>query len=455
MLSILRTTVSVASHPRFTSSTSGWASLLLLATSLAVASGCSEARDPTGQRAPRTPVEIAPGHIDTIVGTGERATDQVDADADGQTDPPVFALEARLDTPMDATVMQDGTLFVIDWNGHKLRSLGADGMLSFVAGTGLEGDACERGAEDGRCPGTATELNHPTDVFEDADGAIWIAAWHNSKIKRLDARQRYVVNVCGTGKRQFEGDGGPCHDEAAMDLVSFDLPSSIVVDPVGNVFIADQSNQVIRRIGQDGVVTTVAGHCPGTPGFGCPMGSGYSGDGGPASLCELNNNVGQGTGPHGKLALDSQGNLYIADTKNNVVRKVSPGSDGVIGDGDPNEELITTVAGTGEAGFAGDGGLATEAQLFEPVDVAVGPDDSLFIADTENGCVRRVAPDGTIASVAGVCGQPGDAGDGGLATQAQLLTPFGISLDSKGGLYIADGRNNRIRKVELDPEMFQ
>jgi streptogramin lyase len=292
-------------------------------------------------------------------------------------------------------------------------------------------------------------LNHPTDIFIDGANAFWIAAWHNSKIKRLDLERGLVQNICGTGNRKFEGDGGPCRDPAGMDLVSFDLPSSIVVDPAGNVFLSDQSNQVIRRIGLDGIVKTVAGHCPGTPGFGCPKGRGYVGDGGPATVAELNNNIGQGTGPHGKIALDSQGNLYIADTINNAVRKVSPGPDGVLGDGDSVDEIMSTVAGTGEAGYAGDGELATAAQLDAPTDVAVAQDGSLFIADSANGCVRKVDARGIITTVAGICGQIGDSGDGGRATEAKLRSPSGVNLDGNGGLYIADALNHRIRKVIL------
>jgi streptogramin lyase len=413
---------------------------------LVTATACGDTR--ASQRTPLVPLAV--GEIGTIVGTGQRATDPVDGDADGRVDPAIWALDAHLDTPMDTLPAADGTLYVIDWNGHKIRALGADGMLSFVAGTGTEGDACEADETNSECPATSAELNHPTDLFIDGSNAMWIAAWHNSKLKRLDAQHAFMKDICGTGNRKFEGDGGPCRDAAGMDLVSFDLPSGIVVDAAGNVFISDQSNQVVRRIGPDGIIKTVAGNCPGTPGFGCPKGRGYSGDGGPATRAQLNNNIGQGTGPHGKIAFDTSGNLYIADSVNNAVRKVTPGSDGVLGDGDPAEEIMTTIAGTGEDGYSGDGGPATEAQLSAPTDVAVALDGSVFIADSINGCVRRVDSEGMISTVAGVCGQIGDSGDGGPATQAQLRSPSGVSLDGHGGLFIADALNNRIRKVLLE-----
>jgi hypothetical protein len=416
---------------------------------LLVPTACGGANQPDDHAVRPQPV-IAVGNIDTIVGTGQRATDPVDGDADGAVDPPIPALAARLDTPMDTLSAADGTLYVIDWNGHKVRAMDETGMLSFVAGTGIEGDACEVAETNGQCPASASELNHPTDVFLDATNALWIAAWHNSKLKRLDPEHALLQDFCGTGNRKFEGDGGPCRNEAGTDLVSFDLPSGIVVDNAGNVFVSDQSNQVVRRIGQDGIVKTVAGNCPGTPGFGCPNGRGYSGDGGPATLAELNNNIGQGTGPHGKITFDGSGNLYIADTMNNAVRKVTPGSDGVLGDGDPAEEIMSTVAGTGEAGYSGDDGPASEAQLYAPTDVAVAVDGTLFIADASNGCVRKVDPEGIITTVAGMCGQIGYFGDGGPATEAKLRTPYGVSLDGNGGLYISDALNNRIRKVVLE-----
>jgi hypothetical protein len=129
---------------------------------------------------------------------------------------------------------------------------------------------------------------------------------------------------------------------------------------------------------------------------------------------------------------------------------VTPGSDGILGDGDPDEERLSTVAGTGEAGFSGDGGPASSAELYQPTDVAVGPDGSVFIADTGNSCVRRVDSDGNITTVAGVCGHPGYSGDAGPATEAKLRSPYGVSLDASGALYIADGLNHRIRMVALD-----
>jgi sugar lactone lactonase YvrE len=433
---------------------SAWA--LVGAAFLSTACGASGEPESPVVNHPK-PVHIGPGEIGTVVGAGERRTDPVDANADGKVDAPIPALEAHLDTPMDTAFSADGQLFVIDWNGHKIRALDDKGNLEFMVGTGKEGDACEAAAVDGKCPIASAELNHPTDIAFDPDGRLVIAAWHNAKIKRADLTTGLLENVCGTGNRKFEpADGSPsvCNDPATgKDLVSFDLPSSVAFDAQGNLFISDQANQVIRRLAAaDGMVKIVAGSCPGTPGFGCPQGRGYSGDGAAATAAKLSNNLGQGTNPQGKIAFDTDGNLYIADSGNNVVRKVTPGSDGILGDGSPDEEIITTVAGTGAPGYSGDGGPATAAQLFSPTDVAVDKDGTLFIADRANNCIRKVTPDGTISTVAGSCGVPGFSGDGELATEAGLRQPYGVELDGRGGLYIADTQNHCIRKVVLSAE---
>ncbi len=435
------------------------AGLAVVTAALAVACGS----DPVVQGpSERQPVHIGPGQIGTIVGSGFRGTDPVDGDANGEVDDAIGPLDANLDFPMDVTVAPDGRLFVLDWNGHKIRAIDADGNLAFVVGTGKEGDACEAPAVDGKCPMSAAELNHPTGMAFDADGKLLIAAWHNSKIKRVDLDAKLVENICGDGRRKFEGENGLCKDPTGKDLVSFDLPSSVAFDKAGNLFVSDQANQVIRRIGVDGIVKTVAGYCPGTPGTGCPAGRGYAGDDGPATpdaackadeacpKAKLNNNLGQGTDPQGRITFDSAGNLYIADSANNVVRKVTPGLDGVIGDGDSNEEIITTVAGTGVLGYSGDGGAATEAMLATPTDVAVSDDGTIYIADRVNNCIRQVTSDGIITTRAGQCTVPGFSGEGELATEAALYQPYGVALDGKGALFIADTRNNCIRKVVLE-----
>jgi sugar lactone lactonase YvrE len=191
------------------------------------------------------------------------------------------------------------------------------------------------------------------------------------------------------------------------------------------LYIADQANQRIRRVDSMGNINTVVG--TGMPGF--------SGDGGPALMAQLNNPVGQAAAPAGRIVFDTSGNLYIADTGNHRVRRVDASG------------VITTVAGNGTAGTSGDGGPATNAQLNAPADVEIGPDGTLYIADTQNSCVRAVGTNGNIRTVAGICGMRGFFGDGGSPTTALLDRPYGVESDSFGNLWISDTYNQRIRLV--------
>jgi len=219
-----------------------------------------------------------------------------------------------------------------------------------------------------------------------------------------------IFTIAGTGADASTGDGGPAKDAALRS------PVATSVEADGGVLIADLSGHRIRRIAPGGTITTVAG--TGVPGF--------SGDGGPAPSAQLSNPAG--------VAATPDGGLLVADSGNQRVRRVSPGG------------TITTVAGTGVAGSAGDGGPATSGQLDDPRDVAPTADGGFLIADKNNNRVRRVSPGGTITTVAGT-GTAGFTGDGGPAAGARLANPFGVSPTADGGFLIADTINNRIRRV--------
>jgi sugar lactone lactonase YvrE len=392
---------------------------------------------------PAEPPAPGSGDIVTLIGTGEQATDAPAFDDAGEPIGVELA-RAHLDSPVDIAFDANERLYVLDWNGHKIRAVD-DGKLHPFVGTGLEGDACETQPNENGCPCTSAQVNHPTDLTFDAEGVAIIAAWHNSKLKVVDPDTGRLTDLCGSGGRDYLGDGGPCFDEDGAQLVTLDLPSSVVFDGEGNLFFADQANQVVRRLDRDGVVTTVVGSCP-KGGFGCPEGVGYSGDGGPALEAKLDNGYGQWVMPAGKLAFGPDGFLYIADTFNNVIRRVDPGPDGVLGSGDSAEEKIETFAGTSEQGHDGDGGPAAQARLNRPTDLAWSTEGELFIADRGNHCIRRIAGD-TISTVAGQCGVPGSTGDGGPATRALFDEPFGIAIGPDDALYIADTLNHRVRLV--------
>jgi sugar lactone lactonase YvrE len=223
-----------------------------------------------------------------------------------------------------------------------------------------------------------------------------------------------LLTVAGTGERSFSGDG---RQASGSSLVR---PLALAIGPAGEIYIAEGNR--VRMVRKDGRITTLAGTGA--------VGSG--GDGGPASQAQLYN-------PQG-LAVDSAGNVYIADTLNNRIRRVD-------GDG-----TITTVAGLGEAGYAGDGKPAREARLNLPTGLAIGLRDTLFIADTANNVVRQLERDGTIRTVAGT-GEAGYRGDSGSALDAVLHAPGGLGFDGEGNLYIADTLNQRVRRVDVNEQI--
>ena len=246
--------------------------------------------------------------------------------------------------------------------------------------------------------------------------AIYFSDVGNSRIRRVDLATGVVTTVAGGGTGDL-GDGGP-----ATDATFSSHPMRVTGDRAGNLYVADAHHARIRRIDTaTGIIDTVAG---------CGV-EGYSGDGGPAVHARI-------ASPHGS-ALDRHGNVYIADLKNDRIRKV-----------DASTGIITTVAGTGEHGYSGDGGLATEAMLASPIAVYATAVGDLYIADHRNSRIRKVdASTGIITTVAGT-GEQDFHGDGGPATHAAISLPRDVALDSNGALYIADGANNRIRKVDPD-----
>ncbi len=256
-------------------------------------------------------------------------------------------------------------------------------------------------------PALAASAGDPARVAADAAGNVYFGSLHC--VFKVDAGGT-LTRVAGNSRAGNSGDGGP----AAAAQLSF--PMGIAVDGAGNVFVADRDASVVRKIAPDGVISTVAGN--GTPG--------YSGDGGPATAAQIN-------GPF-DVTVDAGGSLYIADTGNQVVRKVSNGT-------------ISTYAGNGTGGFGGDGGGARGASFNGPEGVAVDAAGNLYIADTFNGRIRRVGADGTMATVAGVGSTGLYSGDGGPANSAAISLPTDVAVDGAGNQYIADFGNSRIRMV--------
>lgn len=337
----------------------------------------------------------------------------------------------RLDTllywTMDTLFAKDGTVWFLDWNNHIVRKVGLDGKVVTVVGWNDpvfpgDGDQADPTAEYSAAgaPGTDVQLNHPTDLYQMPDGTIILMAWHNHKIRKIDPATGHVW-IVGGGGSGFAGDGGP------VSMALFKQPSRLAVDEQQNIYLVDQQNQRIRKIdAQTQIITTIVGN--GT--------QGYGGDGGPALQAELNFKIGDNPEPSGGIAY-KDGKLYIADTENNRIRRVDLASG-----------MIDTLAGTGQAGFSGDGGPATQAMVNHPRDLEFGPEGDLYIADTDNARVRAInLANGQIRTVAGT-GELGlDPSDDRLATQTKLNRPFGIDFDPQGNLYISDTLNSRILRV--------
>jgi len=355
------------------------------------------------------------------------------------------ATAAQLNQPYGITLDGDGNLFIADFANRRIRKMTAGGVIATVAGDGVSAFSGDGG------PAVAAQLGSPFDVAVTADGSLLIATG-NGRIRRV-APTGIITSVAGTGTGNFGGDGGPAVSvntellfptSAALDKAgnlffidatrirkvssngtittvagATDLgpgTRGIVVDGAGNLLVVDVANHRIRKISPDGTLTTVAGS--GTPGF--------SGDGGPATSAQLNFPA--------ALALDSEGNLLVADNGNHRIRKMTASG------------VMSTVAGTGVSGFGGDGGPAVSAMIRQPTGVAVDGAGNLLIVDTGNNRIRKINTAGIMTTVAGD-GMRGYNGDGGPAISARLNAPAGIAVDTAGNLFIADSSNHRVRRI--------
>ena len=341
----------------------------------------------------RVSVGVATGwRIDTLAGR---------TDNDGDNGP---ANRARLADPEAVAVDGSGNLYIADSENHRIRRVDGAGTITTVAGTGERGYGGDGG------PAVEARLNGPRGVAVDGSGNLYIADSGNHRIRRLEA-SGIITTVAGNGERGFGGDGG-----AAVEAQLY-LPLGVAVDGSGALYIADTFNRRIRRVDRSGTITTVAGN----------GGIGYGRGGGPAVRTSLNVPLG--------VAVDGSGNLYIAESDQNRIHRVDASG------------IITTVAGTGEGGGGGDGGRAVEARLNSPISVAVDRAGNLYIAEYSNHRIRRVDVSGIITTVAGT-GEIGFSGDGGPAVEARLWHPGGVAVDGSGALYIADTFNHRIRRVD-------
>ena len=331
--------------------------------------------------------------IFTVAGTGTAT----DTNNGGQ------ATAAAINMPRSIFPTADGGFIFAEPYSNMVRKVGPDGNIATVAGTGIAGFSGDGG------PATAAQLNFCHSASPMPGGGFVIADEVNQRIRRVWP-DGTITTVAGTGAAGYSGDGGPATS------AKINSPRGVAALPDGGFLIPDSSNHRIRRVWPNGTITTVAGTGV----------QGYNGDGGLATSAQLSI-------PFGVAPL-ADGGFLITDNGNFRIRRVWP------------DGTITTVAGTGVAGFSGDGGPATSAQINGVHNLAVMPDGGFLLTDTQNHRVRRVFPDGTIETIAGT-GAPGFSGDGGAATSATLQYPKAVAVTPSGEILIADETNNRIRFV--------
>ena len=308
---------------------------------------------------------------------------------------------AGTDVPSGLAVDSAGNLYIADQSNNAIRRVDTNGIITTVAGTGAGGFSGDGG------PATKATLAQPSGITVDSSGNLYIADTDNYRIRMVTANG-IISTLAGNGTSAYSGDGGPAVQAALHQ------PTGVALDAAGNVYVADLNNCVIRKIAPSGIITTVAG--TGVRGF--------SGDGGPATKAMLSTVA--------DVKLDSAGNLYISDYNNQRIRRVDTGG------------IITTIAGTGQTGFFGDGGPATAAQFNGLSELAIDSTGAILVADTDNNRIRRIVPGGAIGTIAG---QTLSIGDGGPSTLARLTAPGNTAIDAAGNLYIADTGENRIRMV--------
>jgi large repetitive protein len=338
-----------------------------------------------------------PGTINTVAGD---AAWIYRGDGLPATSSPIFL-------PFGIAVDGGGDLYIADSSNDRIRRVDAvSGLMSTVAGNGSVGASGDGG------PATSASVNQPSSVAVDGAGNIYFADSANNAIRRVDASTGIISTVAGSlGVQGYGGDGGP----ATSAL--FNTPDGIALDGLGNLYIADTGNNVVRLVNlATGVITPFAGNHT----------AAYLGDGGPALSAALNNPW--------SIAISASGAVYIADQNNHAIRVVSSGN-------------ISTIAGNGTPGFSGDGGPASGAILNSPAAVAIDPAGNIYIADSGNNRVRKInAVSGVIATIVGNATET-FSGDGGPANQAGLYGPYALIIDGAGDLFVADVFHNRIRKI--------
>jgi hypothetical protein len=343
------------------------------------------------------------------ISNAQQITTIAGSDSAGYSGDGGLATDARLNYPTGVRVDDSGNVVIADDDNNVIRKVNRKGIINTIIGNDTGGYRGDGGLA------IRASIYRPGDIALDKKGNIYIVDSWNSVIRKVD-KSGIITTVAGCDTAGYGGDTGPAI------LAKINIPSSIDVDAIGNIYISDQKNAVVRKVDTAGIITTIAG----TPGV-----MGYAGDDSMATSALMGNVCG--------VRVDAKGNVYVADHDYNAVRKINKAG------------IITTIAGSPTAGYTGDGGPAKAAQLFHPMDVTLDPLGNLYIADEGNNVIRKIDTNGIITTVAGI-NTPGYNGDSISADSAQLHTPCGITTDKFGNLYIADTYNQRIRKVTFNTD---
>jgi sugar lactone lactonase YvrE len=318
------------------------------------------------------------------------------------------ALRSQLQYPEGLATDAHGNVYIAETGNHVVRKLSAEGTLTVAAGNGTPGYSGDGGSASG------AQLNSPSAVAVDSSGNLYISDSGNNVIRKVTP-DHTIGTIAGA-------DTSVCPSSGAATTAQLLDPAGLAVDSKGNLYVADSGHGCVLEITSAGQVSTIAGG-------NAPISDVFLSDQTTANATTLYL-------PQG-VAVDSSGNVYIADTGNACIRKVKP------------DGTIAVVAGNGLFGYAGDGGAAASAHLSAPWSVAVDASGNLYIGDTMNQRVRKVATDGTISTVAGN-GITGYSGDGCEGARAQLNTPWSVAVDSKGAIYISDWGNNAVRMLTTE-----